>query len=246
LTHSVNRRAITPMPATIFPLRPSVPLCNSLHPPRIPNLNPNPTTNGTPTPKRAYFQALTALSARTGTPLPSLITSFAVLHEITAVVPLVGLFFCARAGGVGERVVDAVRSHTHVDSASGGVGGWAATTAGEWLDEGEKWAARVGRRYGIWGFEKRGSSSSNESHSNPTNHEVGVKVAGDVANAVFAYGLTKALLPARIGLSLYLAPAFSRRAVEPLRLALARMLFRNGNKLGAKGPPAPPPTSSSS
>lgn len=91
---------------------------------------------------------------------------------------------------MGERVVDAVRNHTHVGSASGGVSGWAATTAGEWLDEGEKWAARVGRRYGIWGFEKRGSSPD-ESHSNPTNHEVGVKVAGDVANAVFAYGLTK-------------------------------------------------------
>jgi len=191
---------------------------------------------------RPYAQALTALSTRTRTPLPSLITSFAILHELTAIAPLVGFFFCARAGGVGERVVHAVRAHTGGPEGEGsGDGierGWAAIKAREWLDDGEKWAGRVGRRYGIWGFE-RGSTVD------PSNQEVGAKIAGDVANAVLAYGLTKAILPVRIGLSLYLAPAFSRRAVEPIRQVLVRTLFRNRSKVNTKGPSVPPPSSSS-
>ncbi|KDQ17066.1 hypothetical protein BOTBODRAFT_106335 [Botryobasidium botryosum FD-172 SS1] len=195
-----------------------------------------------PPPPRPYAQALAALSARTKTPLPSLVASFAILHELTAIVPLVGFFFCARAGGVGERVVHAVRTHTDV-AATGDQQGesersWATIKAREWLDDGERWAGRVGRRYGIWGFEKGAAVD-------PSNQEVGVKVAGDVANAVLAYGLTKAILPVRIGLSLYLAPAFSRSAVEPTRQVLVRTFFRNRGKMNGRGPPDLPPSSTS-
>ncbi|OBZ65077.1 hypothetical protein A0H81_14924 [Grifola frondosa] len=55
-----------------------------------------------------YKYALDALAARTRTPLPSLILSFAILHELTAMIPLVGLFFSARALGIGERFIEAV------------------------------------------------------------------------------------------------------------------------------------------
>ncbi|EUC59370.1 hypothetical protein RSOL_311660, partial [Rhizoctonia solani AG-3 Rhs1AP] len=37
---------------------------------------------------RPYAQALQRLSARTGTPLSSLVVSFGILHEVTAPVPL--------------------------------------------------------------------------------------------------------------------------------------------------------------
>ena len=56
-----------------------------------------------------YTAALTSISQRTGAPLPSLIFSFAVLHEASTVVSLLGFFALARAGGVGERVVRTLR-----------------------------------------------------------------------------------------------------------------------------------------
>ncbi|KAG8681516.1 hypothetical protein FRC08_015581 [Ceratobasidium sp. 394] len=147
---------------------------------------------------KPYISALQRLSARTGTPFPSLLVSFAILHELTAVVPLVGVFFGARAVGAGESVVRAVD-------------GWGVQMVRGWMDEGEAWAGRVGRRYGVFGFEKGGSDQGERG------------VAGDVANAVLAYGVVKALLPVRIGLSLWLSPAFSRGVVEPVRAGIVRL-----------------------
>jgi hypothetical protein len=66
--------------------------------------------------RQAYKNALSSLAARTGTPLPSLIVSFAILHEITAIVPLAGLFFGAKYLGVGERLVEHIRTETHADA----------------------------------------------------------------------------------------------------------------------------------
>ncbi|KAF8548995.1 hypothetical protein OG21DRAFT_1422053 [Imleria badia] len=163
----------------------------------------------------SYRDALAAISKRTGSPLPSLIVSFAVLHELTAIVPLVGIFYAARGLHVGERVVNQFTPN------AGQPAGWVACQLSQWVDEGEKWAHRVGRRYGVFGFEK----------GVPTNHGDGRhlsgKLAGDVANAVLAYGATKALLPVRIGLSLYLSPAFSRGIVEPIRRTIIRPFKRN-------------------
>ncbi|CUA70571.1 hypothetical protein RSOLAG22IIIB_08986 [Rhizoctonia solani] len=137
-----------------------------------------------PSPRnRPYIQALQRLSARTGAPISSLVVSFGILHEVTALVPLVGVFFGARAVGAGDRAIELVPS--------------------EWVKEGEEWAGRVGRRYGLFGFEK----SDRETKA----------LAGDVANAVLAYTVVKAMLPLRIGLSLWLAPGFSRRVLDPLR-----------------------------
>ncbi|KAH7911311.1 hypothetical protein BJ138DRAFT_1150929 [Hygrophoropsis aurantiaca] len=159
-----------------------------------------------------YKNALQALSNRTGTPLSSLILSFAVLHEITAIAPVVGIFYGARTLGIGERVVSSIAERTDND-------GYVQATVRGWVDEGQQWAQRVGRRYGVFGFEKR----TTDSVSPPidTSH-----IAGDVANAIFAYGVGKALLPVRIGLSLYLSPVFSRRIVEPIRLTLLRPFRR--------------------
>jgi len=140
--------------------------------------------------RQGYRNALGSLAARTGTPLPSLIISFAILHEITAVVPLVGIFFGAKYLGVGERVVEFVRAETHTGTASldrPSATEWARRRVGIWIDEGEVWAEKVGRRYGIFGYPKMPKGAKFE----PTEGERGPGVVGDVANAVFAYTATK-------------------------------------------------------
>ncbi|KAG1758836.1 hypothetical protein EDD22DRAFT_783372 [Suillus occidentalis] len=164
-----------------------------------------------------YRNALTAISGRTGAPLPSLIVSFAILHELTAIVPIVGIFYTARSLGAGERVVNAAafdRGGSADDQS------WVNIQLRSWVDEGEHWAGRVGRRYGIFGFEK------GEVVDQTQTSQLSGKLAGDVANAVLAYGTVKALLPIRIGLSLYLSPMFSRAVVEPIRLGGLRLLGR--------------------
>ncbi|KIK67509.1 hypothetical protein GYMLUDRAFT_156602 [Collybiopsis luxurians FD-317 M1] len=162
--------------------------------------------------KSGYRNALQALSARTGTPLSSLVVSFGILHEITAIAPLVGVFYTARTFGFGERVVKSVIAEDDGTGSDSTYADWARRKCRQWVEEGEGWAGRVGRRYGIFGFEK-GSQGS-------TGH-----IAGDVANAVVAYGVTKAMLPVRIGLSLYLTPMFSRGIVEPVKKGFIN-LFR--------------------
>ncbi|KAF7428763.1 hypothetical protein PC9H_007995 [Pleurotus ostreatus] len=188
----------------------------------------------TPSRFAAYQSALKAISARTGTPLPSLIVSFGILHELTAILPIVGLFHASRSLGLGERMVNAMASAGHDDNQpsqpskldgsgerSEGVS-WMVQKGQAWVDEGEKWAARVGRRYGMFGFEKRAKGDMSQTLYEEDSKAMKGHIAGDVANVVVAYAATKALLPLRIGASLYLSPAFSRRAVEPCRQWIIR------------------------
>ncbi|KAF9529711.1 hypothetical protein CPB83DRAFT_764483 [Crepidotus variabilis] len=179
-----------------------------------------------------YKQRLSAISARTGAPLPSLILSFGILHELTAIIPIVGIFYGARTFGVGEHVVwsiledeqlqkycDDTKSTKTLDNLT-----YAKLTMKRWVEEGDQWAIRIGRRYGIFGYEKRqqGVKDDVEGMVNVSGH-----LAGDVANVVFAYGVTKALLPLRIGASIYLSPMFSRGVVEPIRKAIIRPFRRS-------------------
>jgi Hypothetical protein FLILHELTA len=133
-----------------------------------------------------YKAALETLSNRTKTPLPSLIVSFAVLHEVTAVVPLLSVFFIARSLGIGEQAVTTLRR----EMSGGREHQWLKEKGSQWIDEGERWAARVGKRYGIFGFTKL-PKDSDEAEASHSNSEVPHHIAGDVANAVLAYGVTK-------------------------------------------------------
>ena len=194
----------------------------------------------------AYRQTLTAIAARTGTPLPSLILSFGILHELTAVVPLVGIFYGSRALGIGEHVVSAItedkmQNSTNYDTST--QLSWGKQKLRSWIEEGDRWAIRVGRRYGIFGYEKRmpGTVDNIEEMAGVSGH-----IAGDVANAILAYGATKvgpsrdsefdqsvifrliqALLPLRIGVSVYFSPLFSRTVVEPIRKTIVQLCRRN-------------------
>ena len=201
-------------------------------------------------------------------------TSFVVLHAVTAVVPLVGVFFACRSLGVGERLVsssvlssavstngdgglldgfkkkqelggvgsgagagsglsdngavkfdkgetvvgvngvndvgggggsggvgrdadntDVVDNDNHDDKGMGGGKGkgWADGVRDRWLAEGEAWVGRVGRYYGILGFEKsrRSPVDSGLRSALGMSEEERAAVAADVANAVVAYCATK-------------------------------------------------------
>ncbi|KAL5479091.1 hypothetical protein ACEPAI_2379 [Sanghuangporus weigelae] len=173
-----------------------------------------------------YRTTLAGISARTGTALPALITSFAILHEATAIVPLVGVFYTCRTFGVGERVVTYAREASSSSGTSAmrkeeEGGSWIRDATERWMSEGEQWTERVGRRYGIWGFQKGAPPSSSPSSTTTS----GINVAGDVANALVAYCATKALLPVRIGVSLYFSPAFARAVVVPFSRSVGR-IFR--------------------
>ena len=146
----------------------------------------------------AYKRTLAAISARTGTPLPSLVLSFGILHELTAIVPLVGIFYGARTLGIGERVVSAIIEEQNISSSPTDGGtfasrlelGWAKQKMKTWVEEGDRWAFRIGRRYGVFGFEKRAPEEVDDVEQAAPGAP-GHAIAGDVANAVFAYGMTK-------------------------------------------------------
>lgn len=142
-----------------------------------------------------YRQALAAISQRTRTPLPSLIVSFAILHELTAIVPVAGFFFGARALGVGEGIVGALAPRHGAESASTGItakvrDSWMGERFREWMVEGEARAERVGRRYGWFGFEKGSTPVALSAEEQSTHGQESVlvsgKIAGDVANVVLA------------------------------------------------------------
>jgi len=124
-----------------------------------------------------------------------LILSFGILHELTAVVPLVGIFYGSRALGIGERVVSAVMEDKMQNSTNYETSthdkislSWGKQKLKSWVEEGDRWVIKVGRRYGIFGYEKRmsGTVDNIEEMAGVSGH-----IAGDVANAILAYGATK-------------------------------------------------------
>lgn len=169
-----------------------------------------------------YKDALKGISARTGAPVSSLVVSFGVLHELTAIVPLVGVLYGARTLGLGERAVAAIRD-TNPDATAEHSPALAYTqrTFRDWVEQGDAWAERVGRRYGVFGFDKRVSGAPPLVDDGPR-----PRITGDVANAVLAYGVTKAVAPLRVAASLYLSPAFARGVIIPITRAFVNIFRR--------------------
>lgn len=133
-----------------------------------------------------YSQRLAALSARTGTPLPSLAISFAILHEFTAIAPVIGFYYAFRSLGTGDTVASYVKS-VNRRSEGNQIDNWkgaALAKAGEYMEEGEATALRFARRYELWGMEKNSILPDQQS-------ELRRRVVGDLANAALAYGVTK-------------------------------------------------------
>lgn len=184
-----------------------------------------------------YRDTLRKVSLRTGQPFPSLVLSFAILHELTAIVPFVGIFFASRALGIGERVAGMLREHDPQpgDAHYGTIEGYIRD---KWKEGGE-FGARLGSRYGWFGFEKG---------KKPTEEEKALMrktMESDMANVMFTYVSVKvcpnslddhlllnhayyleALLPLRAGASVYFAPAFSRAFIRPVITAFRRVFKR--------------------
>jgi hypothetical protein len=178
----------------------------SATPPPPPPLSRPPAASHSPVQSRllARFPALQRLHVlHPSVPLPTLVVSFGVLHELTAILPVVGLFYGLRSVGGGQAVVD------RMIAAERAVAGADARTVEGWLEEGERKAERVGRRYGLFGFPKTAKGGNGQgaeglratagdlalptttTHATGSLPLSGKDLAGDVANAVAAYMLTK-------------------------------------------------------
>ncbi|GAA5838359.1 hypothetical protein JCM11251_004914 [Rhodosporidiobolus azoricus] len=161
---------------------------------------------------------------------PSTLTaSFLILHELTALVPLILLFGTFSFFSLGTSLVSWTVAETSggpTDEAGGNFG-WAKGKVRGWLEEAEEKAGRVGRRYGVFGWEKETAEQRKERKvSRNREKEEGVVVAkkerdlrvgGEVANLVAAYLVTKALLPLRILISLRLTPTLANGVVGRFR-----------------------------
>ncbi len=150
----------------------------------------------------AHLPRLSALATRTGVPLPSLVVSFALLHELTALIPLGTLFWAFGAAGVGGGVVEwaagraergtneddlgtAAQEGQIADDEATGLSGWTRALVRRWLAEGEQRVDRVAARYGIFG-RKKGEHSEVLEHAGEEGEqgdavEVAHGVAADAA-----------------------------------------------------------------
>ncbi|ODN96557.1 hypothetical protein L198_04272 [Cryptococcus wingfieldii CBS 7118] len=196
--------------ARLSPTPTPTPFTRSYSAPTPPGPPPKPPT---PSLLDRYTPYLTSLSQRTGVPLPSLGLSFLALHELTAILPVLGFYYLFASFGVGAGLVVWVSEVGHEEEKEG----WKRWVK-EWYEEGVAKVDRVGRRYGVLEYEKQEHKVEGSGETAVDSVKTGgAKAAEKVADAVAAYVLVKALLPARIGLSLVAAPAFARYTLVPLQ-----------------------------
>jgi hypothetical protein len=169
--------------------------------PRTHHLRFHSTGRQRPSRFSSFIPQLSNLSTRTGVPLPSLVLSFGILHELTAILPLVLAFFIFQAAGIGGTIVEwaAGNSSTEAEGGSGSLD-W-RVKVGEWLEEGERRVDRISRRYGLFGRVKGEAKTLQQLElENESPREMGMDVAAaakgskaaqDVANALSAYLLIK-------------------------------------------------------
>lgn len=170
---------------------------------------PNLTANDSRSHLRRFNDRLPRFLRNYTTPLfgapVTHITSFLILHEITAILPLFGLVGAFHYGA----------SMPDLSSETG------ETNA---FDEG---AARFGR----W-LKKKGwvdqddvnTVAEHEATGHKATERAGVRLVLEFATA---YAITKALLPARLAASVWATPWFARSVFTPTA-NLARRLFRRG------------------
>lgn len=139
-----------------------------------------------------YIPHLDAISTKSGLPLPSLAVSFAILHELTAILPLVALFFAFQAFGIGGSIIKWASQQEDGDDL--GLGSYIR----DWLQEGQKRVDKVARRYGMFGYEKGSKALDEADQLSSEDQALQVAAAAKqstaaagVANAVAAYVVVK-------------------------------------------------------
>lgn len=181
---------------------------------------------------RASMERVRAAAKRSGSDPASMVVAFLVLHELTAILPLVLLFYLFWLLGAGEAVVawlqeassaGAQQQQQHRQAPSGAANSSILSTirarVQEYLNEGMQRAERYGRHKGYFGFEK-GSGPAGDHGASSSSADGGptaVVVAGTFANAVAAYAVVKILFPLRIAACAALAGPFARVCIEPIK-----------------------------
>ncbi|SPO46595.1 related to mitochondrial seryl-tRNA synthetases [Moesziomyces antarcticus] len=158
-----------------------------------------------------------SIAKRNGTDAPTMVASFLILHELTALVPLVVLFYVFGALGVGTAVLQWLLGDSEPSAEDESM----AARLRAWARRKEERFERYCRKNGYLGFEKQDAETMEQAQ------KVGdtSRVAASFANMVAAYILVKALIPLRIGASVALAAPFSRTVLEPLK-GVTRRIFR--------------------
>jgi hypothetical protein len=141
------------------------------------------------------------------------ITSFLILHEITAVVPILALFGVFHYTGW-------TPGFLLEDRGNGGGDGGDTNSA---FDEGV-------RKFGKW-LRKRGWVNEEDQMEAVGERDM-VSSSGSsrgslmIVHFAAAYAITKALLPLRIAISVWATPWFARTVFVPLRRGMDRMFRR--------------------
>jgi hypothetical protein len=145
----------------------------------------------------------------------SYITSLAILHELTAILPFPIIYYALDVTGFKLPLPEKAR------------------------EEGEAFALRLIKRYG-WGSSTPETDTNNEQTTASDTMLLRGAEGGlvDATSQVFinlaiTYAIVKALMPVRIALSVAMTPWFARTVVDP---ALA-MIRRTGNWIRNRGSP---------
>lgn len=85
---------------------------------------------------------------------PSLVASFLILHELSAVIPLFLGFWGFKSLDLGNSVVNWILYREPWFPTRDGGPTWLQVSGRRWAHLGEEQAERIGRRYGVLGFEK--------------------------------------------------------------------------------------------
>lgn len=133
------------------------------------------------------------------------ITSFLILHEITAILPLFGLVGAFHYGAWMPDLASGTGESNAFDEGAARFGRWLKKKG--WVDEADVDTVAEHEATGPKGLDR-----------------AGVRLLLEFATA---YAITKALLPARLAASVSATPWFARTVFTPTA-NLARRLFRKG------------------
>ncbi|UZJ57401.1 hypothetical protein CBS101457_006721 [Exobasidium rhododendri] len=171
---------------------------------------------GTSTRQRAV-ERVRKMAKSSGTDPASMVVSFFVLHELTAILPLILIFYLLEVTDVGDQVMNWLLEVSETGGEEGGAKGWLRDK----INEGALRAEKFGRRKGYFGFEEASSIEADGTGGKPSTISSS-KLVGTFANAVAAYAITKALFPLRIGACIALAGPFARVCIEPIKRIIRR------------------------
>ncbi|KAI8620864.1 hypothetical protein BC830DRAFT_1097004 [Chytriomyces sp. MP71] len=128
------------------------------------------------------------------------VTSFVILHELTAVVPLPIIYYTLQTTGLQVPVPQDV------------------------LEESEKRMEKLFKRYGWIDADTSASLTTASDGGDAT--AIQPKKMRMLVDMATSYAVVKVLMPARLAASLALTPWFARRAIVPIRDKIKRMLTK--------------------